>query len=178
MKNTKFQLNVGFGMILSLCAAAASAQQLWDRTRDGMSLQTVRRMFPTAENNPKPVKLYDGALSLLQMQEARLGGHIYVAHFFFAQEQLVHVRLMSQGPIAQQKPAHTAASTELRKRYGTTIDSAYSNANGVISGKDTWKKNKTKIDLHFDCVALPGADNCLVLAEFRSRKLPGGLWAK
>jgi hypothetical protein len=163
-------------LLVCLQLPVADAQQFWDRTRDGMSLQTIRKTFPKAEDNPRPESLLDGSRDLVHLRDAKLGGHPFHARFYFFEDQLVQARLISQGPSAQTQPAHAGASATLRARYGPPIYAGSDSFTGGSSRKDTWKSGATRIDLHMDCVALPGADNCLVLVNYRSRELKGGLW--
>lgn len=84
----------GFLCLAALtCSFGASAQALWEGSRDGMSRAQVSELMPSAYLPKQPDELAGGELEGLRIDKVEVAGLPFGASFFFAHDALSQVTL-------------------------------------------------------------------------------------
>lgn len=138
--------------ILFAMSWGACAQQLWQESVYGMSLDEVRRAFPHAvAGDGAPLSAgADAARRLLVIEDVRIANHNFRAAFFFQDTGLVQVTVQLSDELAgyQVKGLTETLRTALRSKYGEETSSEV----GTTPGDHLtaiWMVGQTNISLNY-----------------------------
>jgi hypothetical protein len=150
-------------LALSLCFTSALAQELWQKTRYGMTVEQVVAAVPNA--SPPPLNagsLADGAKELLRVSDLELVGYRFSGKFYFIERRLTQVTLTPEriSTFASAMLVFDSLTEALRTKYGAEV--VRSVERGLLNKAEaSWQSGRTNISLI--CVSVGAADPALNL---------------
>lgn len=130
---------------LGLVVGSASAQQLWQQSRVGMTAAEVLAAFPDAALVPAAKTNSDGSVDLVTLAGVDIANCPFRASFVFQADKLSAVRVGCRtGSPSETERVGLALVEALRAKYGTEISHQQS-PSGII---DAWYSAGTKIQLY------------------------------
>lgn len=129
---------------LGLAVGSASAQQLWQQSRVGMSVAEVIAAFPGAALAQSPTPNRDGSIDLVALPGVDIASCPFRASFVFQAEKLNAVRVGCHTPSPIETERVSKAVMEaLRAKYGAEI----SQERSTIGTTHAWFSAGVKIQL-------------------------------
>lgn len=132
---------------LVLVAQHSGAQELWGKTRAGMSEAEVMAIQPQATPPSKPSRIAKtGAEARLQVAPVELVGEQFVATLYFVSDRLVQVTLSPASSVNWFAAERISQSLlpPLRQRYGAEI-AAKREGGSLPLYSYTWISGETKV---------------------------------
>jgi hypothetical protein len=133
----------------AIIAGGSQAQQLWQHTSVGMTVDQVKAGDPSAvAPDGAPSRLADGSLGLLQGPALDLVGKQFSVTYYFKGDRLTRVHLSHRGPPTAQATARLFEDLRLalESKYGAPVRLKRS---GELMSmyQATWLAGATTIDL-------------------------------
>jgi hypothetical protein len=150
-------IKIGLAVLLAWTTLAASAQQLLDRARVGMTLNEVKKLYPKAKATRNPSPFVNGAKALLEVSEVAFEGKAYRLELVFLEEKLYQLHFVRdlQVPVAQAEGEHAELAKRFTRRYGapTETDAKRSSKSSLLSG--AWERDGVAISVLSSWVLTP-----------------------
>lgn len=131
----------------SLFCASAHAQEMWQGTKYGMSVNEVRAQVPAAVLATEESLLANGSAGKLVVPEFELVNEKFKVTFYFKDTKLTQVMLSLKEPrsYAAAMRVFNQLTEALRARYGKELSMASTDMGIMKTSKAEWLSGKTNI---------------------------------